>query len=273
MFTTALVAMLNEYLHMPLVVTNHGFSVKRDPMFNFLESCYLNLIARRIFRRADYVFNFTQADRRHVISMGVSPNRAVVIPNGVDTDLFKPNTEAEDPHSILWVGRLVPEKGLEYLLGAMPEIINKIPQAKLRIVGYGDRTRLMSLISQLQLEPNVECLGVLEGKRLAHAINRCAVFVLPSLSEGLPTTLLEAMACAKPVVATEGIGLNEVLGQAGLYVSPRSESEIAKATVNLLRDRTLRLTLGRRARQTIEKEHSWYRTAPILERFYQNAVS
>jgi alpha-maltose-1-phosphate synthase len=273
MFPTLLAALGSVRSKTPFIVTNHGFSVHRDRIFNAFQSLYLNVVCRWIFRRADYVINFTQTQRNQVISLGVAPRKAVVIPSGVDTKLFEPNLSKEDPYSILWVGRLVPEKGLEYLVKAMPGIIRKIPQARLRIVGYGDRGHLMKLVSELALERKVDCLGVLEGEKLATVFNESAIFVLPSLSEALSWTVLEAMACAKPVIATAGIGHEEVLGPAGLFFPPGSVSEIAKATVYLLRNKSLRLKLGKIARRNVEQKYSWTKTAALLDRLYENAVA
>jgi glycosyltransferase involved in cell wall biosynthesis len=78
-----------------------------------------------------------------------------------------------------------------------------------------------------------------------------------SLGEGLPNVVLEAMACAKPLIATDGIGLNSVIGGAGIFAPARDPRSLAKAIIRLMSNRALRTKLGQHARSIVVKRHSW----------------
>jgi glycosyltransferase involved in cell wall biosynthesis len=237
------------------------------------QSIYLSTLGRWTLRAADYVVSLTENDRRKTISAGVQSAKTVVIPNGVDTDLFHPQTSEKIPHSIVWTGRYVPEKGLERLLKAAKLLAAEVPDVKLLLVGSGkERARLVALAHQLKLEENVLFVDPIQQKDIAALLNKCTLFALPSLSEGFQTALLEAMACAIPVVATSGIGLEEIVGDAGILVNAGNSRELANAIKTILTDTRMGKDLGLRGRERVMEYYDWRQVVSAVNNLYKKAV-
>jgi glycosyltransferase involved in cell wall biosynthesis len=272
-FSTNLAALKRKMSSTPLVITNHGFRVQRGSRLDLLQDIYLNTMGAWTLRAADKVISLTSDEARRVSSLRVDPSRSIVIPNGVDLDLFHPTGEKEAEDTILWAGRFVEEKGVRYLLEAVRLISKEMPSVRLLLVGYGPlEDRLKSHAQRVGVSKNVVFQAPVDQRTLASLFNKCAVFALPSLSEGLPNVVLEAMACARPVVATDGIGLNSVIGDAGIFVPPRDPRSLADATLRLLSDSPLRAKLGLHARSIVVKRYSWRSVAEVTTRLFQRLI-
>lgn len=273
MFTTNQAAFRKHFSKNPLIITNHGFRVKRGASMGVSQSIYLSTLGRWTLRAADYVVSLTENDRRKTISAGVPSGKAIVIPNGVDTYLFRPQTSEQIPHSIVWAGRFAPEKGLEQLLKAARLLAAEVPDSKFLLVGSGEeRGRLVALARQLKLEDNVLFVDPIPAKGIAALLNKCTLFALPSLSEGVPTALLEAMSCAIPVVAASGIGLEEVVGDAGIFAHAGNSRELAVAIKTILTDTKLGKSLGLRGRKRVMKYYDWRKVVSAVNSLYEKAI-
>jgi len=258
MFTTNLAALKSRISHKPFIITNHGFSVQRGAFFDFAEDAYLSSLGRLTLASADYVISFTNREREKTIAAGVSPERAIVIPNGVDTQLFRPESCESIPHSVIWTGRFVAEKGLTYLLEAANILKAEFQDLKLIFVGYGeDLPKLLGLTRRLGLGDNVVFLEPKTQQEIVNLLNRCTLLALPSLTEGFPSTVLEAMSCQKPVVVTSNIGLEEIVGDAGLYVPPGNSQALAEKMKMILKSEELGVELGRQGRERVVKYYDW----------------
>jgi alpha-maltose-1-phosphate synthase len=270
MFTTSLAAIKKRLSSTPLVVTNHGFSVKRGRLLNAAQSVYLSSLAKFSLTAANCVISFTEAERKKTILAGVKPNRAVVIPNGVDTRFFLPAKTDSLPRSVLWFGRFVPEKGLRYLIEAARIVTAHVPDATFILVGGGgELPNLVKLRNTLGLRDNIIFYPEIDEKKILGLLNSCTLFALPSLSEGFPSAVLEAMSCKKPVVITAGIGLEEVVGRAGLYVPARDPIVLAKAIEKLLRNEGLANELGERGRSIVEARYDWRKVVRQINTLFE----
>lgn len=150
---------------------------------------------------------------------------------------------------------------------------SKFPNSIFILVGYGEELpELLQLRRHLQLDDNVVFVGPKTQVEVASLLNRCTVFALPSLSEGFPTSVLEAMSCRKPVVVSSGIGLEEVVADAGLYAQPRNPRALAEAIVRVLSNRKLAIDLGRRGRDRILKHYSWTQVVAAIDLLFHKAV-
>lgn len=158
---------------------------------------------------------------------------------------------------IVTTGRLEPDKGHRFLVQAMPRVLKHHRGARLWIAGDGSlRTELEALAYQLGLEKHVVFLGFVED--VPDLLSRADVFVLPSLSEALGISLLEAMAASLPVVASAVGGVPEVIepGFNGLLVPPGDVDKIALSLLTLSGEPELALRLGKNARKTVESRFS-----------------
>lgn len=212
-------------------------------------------VERRVFPAARVVVVTTQAMSRDVQKrLGVAAAKCRVIPNYVDTDRFRPVPARREPNRVVFVGRLASQKNVEPLLESVRSLA-----LSATIVGSGpDRERLMETYG---------VSGIDWIERVAHidlpeVINSGSIFVLPSLYEGHPKTLLEAMACGLPVIGTDVPGIREIIrnGDTGLLCEPRTQA-IRSALVRVLEDPALAARLGDRARQYIVENFSLKRVA------------
>lgn len=172
--------------------------------------------------------------------------RAVVVCNGVDTRRLSPRPKSHDTPTALCVGRLAHQKGQDLLLGAWPDVLAKVPDAELLIVGDGP----MASELQATAHPNVRWLGHRDQVKSFYA--EADVVVLPSRAEGMALVPLEAMACGRSVVAFDVEGVAHSLGDAGEVVPAGDTKALAQAIALRLSDPELAAAEGKRGRQRAE---------------------
>ncbi len=175
------------------------------------------------------------------------------------------------------VARLAPQKGQRYLLEAMKQIHQRLPQVKLLIRGEGPLRQVWkSFIAEHELSG---CIQLVEGRsshrEVIHLMALADIFVFPSLFEGLGIAALEAMALGKPCVASNVGPLPEVIedGKTGLLVSPRDSAALAEAITVLAREPNRRLMMGKQARIRAESLFDIRETAARLEALYQGLAN
>lgn len=180
-----------------------------------------------------------------------------VVPNAVQFDKSAQSCE-EEPGRVLFLGRPEQEKGIFELLAAIELIKDNFPELKLAIAGDGDLEALQDRVDQKGIGQYVEILGWIDSEKRAIELGRASLFVLPSYNEGLPMAMLEAMSAGKAIVVTPVGGIPETVTDNfnGLFVPPADEIALSSAIKRLLSDKTLRESLGRNARHTIEIGYS-----------------
>lgn len=184
------------------------------------------------------------------VETGVPKERIVVIPSGVDTGFFTPAPLPVGPPVALFVGRFVEKKGLDVLLAAWPAVQSQVPDATLRLLGFGPLEHMVrSADGQVQVEP---ASSARRAAQVRDAIGRSRVVVTPSRtaedgdSESLLLVNLEAQACGRPVVSTRHGGIPEFVadGHTGLLVPEADPDALADALVRVLSDDALAAQLG-----------------------------
>jgi len=272
-FPTNLSAVRRKIGRIPLTISTHGFRVQRGRLMNFAQDMYLSSVGRWTLKAADYVTSFTERERQQIVRLGISEARTCVMPNGVDSGFFHPKHTTRIPGSVLWAGRFVPEKCVDQLIQAAALVIKKRTDACFKLVGYGPELRnLEKLATTLGVNKNVEFTGPATKRELLELYNTSSVFVLPSLSEGFPNTVLEAMACGTPVIVTSGIGLEEVVATAGLYVPPREPVQLSDMILKILDNEEIAHELGHRARQRAEI-YDWRGIVEQTNALYERIIS
>lgn len=223
--------------------------------------------------------------RQAAIHGGVDPHRVQVVYSGLNLSSIGhlPSGRIRARYGLSpgqpvigAVANLFPRKGYESLLKALAEIRVVIPDIHCIIVGEGDEAygqSLIALAKELELTAAVTFAGF-QREVLAHMAD-CDVMVLPSLLEGFGMVLLEAMAMAKPVVASRVGGIPEAVedGVTGVLVPPGNSGELAGALLRLLKDPALRDTMGKAGRKRVETMFSLERTIEELESTYRQLVS
>ena len=208
-------------------------------------------------------------------------DRVFMIPNGVDTDRFRPNPATREPvrlslqvpphaHLVGIVAALREEKNHSQFLAAAREVLRVYPDTHFAIVGDGPtRNCIEREIEELGLRANVHLLGTRDDTPdLLAALD---VFVLTSKNEANPVSILEALACGVPVVSPNVGSIHETVldGQTGFLTKPLSSDETADAIMKLLGNKTLATTLGRRGREHVR--HSWSLNAMVIG--YERLIS
>lgn len=205
---------------------------------------------------------------------------SVITYNGLDAEDFAalPPRKGSDP-TVLFVGGLEPRKGLEYLLHAMEHVIDDLPDARLIAVG---KTGFRGTDEWAWFEKLADRLGIAERMEFHESVDQqvllgfyseCDVLVLPSKTEGWGLSLMEAMACGKPVVASRVGGIPELVrdGTDGILVRPGDVRGLADSITKLLRDPELRREMGLRGKERV-REFSWDETAQVALGEYEKAL-
>jgi glycogen(starch) synthase len=202
----------------------------------------------------------------------LAPRPIRVIRNGVDLDVFTPRADwPVDDGYVLFVGRIVKQKGVEYLLRAFYYILRAFPDVRLKVVGNGDLLpQLRRLSANLMLSDRqvefVKPTPWLTRPEMAALYQGARVVVQPSIYEPFGMTALEALACQRPVVASRIGGLREIVQHNvnGFLAEPEDELDLAQWVMTLLADADLRERLGREGRARVGGGYGW---GQIAEQF------
>jgi glycosyltransferase involved in cell wall biosynthesis len=208
--------------------------------------------------------------------------RITVIPNGVDAELFadaEPIDLSEfgipqESQTLLFVGRLDPQKDPFVLLQAMELLTGSHPQLHLLFVGDGPLQEELTLcVVDRELNDRVHFAGRRDD--VANLMKASDVFVLPSQWEGMPNVVLEAMAVGLPIVATEVEGTAELLAenQTGLLVPPHSPTALVEAVESLLRDPKQAQSMKHRAQQIVNKRFTWKSVVKRYDELYRSLTN
>lgn len=205
--------------------------------------------------------------------------KVIVISNAIDLEKTKQIEKKElrkrlrmkdDEKIIIFVGRLHEVKGISYLIEAMNIVVKKNQKTRLLLIGTGkSRSYLQSLVEQLNLEEYISFIGTVPNDKVLEYMAASNVLVLPSLSEGFPVVLLEAMASGLPIVATRVGGLQEIIkdGTNGFLVEPKKPKELAEKISMILGDNELRERISRNNKEEVKK-YSWKSIIDKLEKIY-----
>lgn len=249
-----------------------------------LEKRTYMLIDKILFNWVDKIIAVSEKVREEIISsQGVNPDKVTTVHVGVDLKRFvkkkndirlQKRLKIEKEYLLVGsVGRLVPEKGYEYLLKAVEIIKPTIRKVKFIIVGDGPEMGKLKILSEkIGLSDKILFLG--RRTDVPAWINLMDIFVLPSLTEGLPVVLLEAMAMRKPVVATNVGGIPEVIThmQNGVLVSPCNSQQLAEVLIDLLGNKSIRESLAREAQKTVEHKFNLEMMVEKTYNLYQEVL-
>jgi glycosyltransferase involved in cell wall biosynthesis len=207
-------------------------------------------------------------------------NKVKYLHNAVNVERFKPGEPDEKilakyltprpKRLLLYVGLIGRRKGVLDLVRAFARIVEEEPEAALALAGREEEpyaSEVKALVKELGLEGSVRFLGPIPNEDVVHLMRACDLFLHASRGgEGIPRAVLEAMACGKPVVATQGGGVREAVrdGEAGYTVEVGDVDGLAEAAIRLLRDEELRRRLGKNARLMVEEEFSYEKVIPKL---------
>ena len=198
-----------------------------------------------------------------------------VVLNGIDLDSFTRDERVEQkPYRIITTASAdVPLKGLKFLIEAMTEIIEEIPEAHLMVLGRAkEKGDIAKLISRLNLEEKISFRSGLSQSEVVSLYSSSHICVIPSLYEGFGFGAGEAMACGLPLISTQSGGLKEVIGQEAVIIEAASSKAIIKAVKDLFSNKEKQLALSRAGRKRMEKEFNWMKAAEAYEKIYSKTI-
>ena len=281
----------------PFIQTIHGvladeyMQSQRNRSSNFrskmanLIMWHLSRLEKESAKNASFVVTVSKYSMTKLVKLyNVEKTKIRIVPNGVDPQNFKPLQGLDTfkrrigiygKHCVLFVGRLIPRKGLHFLVEASKRIIREHNKTVFLIVGDGPlRNQMRSQLERDNISRNYVFLGDVKEKSLPLLYNCADVFALPSIQEGQGIALLEAQATAKPVVAFNIGGVQEAVinNQTGLLVKPNSQ-DLADAILKLLSDSSLRERMGKEGREFVSNSFTWDISAQKMLKVYNEAFS
>lgn len=251
-----------------------------------------SILRERIaWRDADRLIAVSRSVREELVKYyKIDREKIRVVHNAVDTERFKPTTARKraelrkalglpDKKVILYVGHFGLRKGVHYLVKAIPKVKTQFDNVLLLMVGgtpkfiatsaYWDLIRVE--IERMGIPENIELVDEVPYERIPQYYAAADVFALPTLYEGLPKVLLEAMASQLPILATKVCGIPEAITneKSGLLVDARDPDQIAEGLIRLIDDEKDARRLGKEARKRVEKDFTWKRAANKVLQIYK----
>ncbi len=262
-------ALASLVTRVPLVITTHGTDVEL-----LRHTRWAQVLARFTFSRARVITCGSNYLREQLLALGVADAaRVCVIPMPVNPVFGVPSSKFQvSGREILAVARLTAQKSLDTLI----EAVACIPDAHLQIIGDGpERAELERQARENQVQDRVEFLGTLRQEELPSHYAACAVFVLPSIREGMGLVLAEALLCGAPVVATNSGGVTDIVrdGETGLLVPERDATALAVALERVLKDRGLAARLAENGARWVRARYTGEPVARQFAEVYERTLS
>jgi glycosyltransferase involved in cell wall biosynthesis len=237
-----------------------------------------NHLDRMALKRFHGLAAVSDSVAQRLLASGVSASKIRTIANGIDVQTFErarpsPVLDFDGSKVVGMVARLDLQKGFEYLLRAAHELCGAFPELKVVIVGEGpDRNEIERMIQRLGLQSRVILAGQHSDMPAIYAA--MDIFVLPSLNEGLPMTILEAMAACKPVIATRVGAVPRVIqdGETGLLVDPGDTNGLRNALARLLTDSDLCCRIGAAGHDWVSRNYTSEAMALKYRQMYDDVL-
>lgn len=264
----------------PTITTMHGSMIENAKAMELidLKSFFSKILGRTIsynisknlMKSSDVIITISDSVAQQ-IEKYYKFDRLNIIPNGVDVDKFYPVSTRDD--YIFYAGRLGHGKGIFDLLEAAKQL-GDVSDIKIMIAGKGELEEKIRNKIKNECLSNVILLGHANQKEIVSLFQNAKLFVFPSLYEGLPTVILEAMASGIPIVTTSVSGCKDLIkdGYNGLIVPPGSPDKLYKAMKILLENPNLEEYFGKNARSSAENEYSWDTISKKIEILYKSII-
>ena len=269
----------------PIVATIHATEAGRNSGIHDETQRYINDTEWMLTYEASEVIvnsNYMKSELQRLF--GLPFEKINVVPNGVNLNLysgverdyeFRRQYAADNEKIILFVGRLVYEKGIQHLIAAMPKILEKYHDSKLVIAGKGGMIdELKAQVNAMGISNKVYFTGYLNSKQVVKMYKCADVAVFPSTYEPFGIVALEGMLSGTPVVVSDVGGLNEIVqhGENGMKSYAGNPNSLADSIVSLLYDPALCMKVAKNAKAKVKAEYNWQKIAQDTHFAYQKAI-
>ena len=273
--------LLKKIYKVPLIVTVHG-----SDLFPLKNKIFINLQKKAVTNSNIVTVNSKTGEKELFSRFPEIKTKLKTIPMGIDIKIFRPKNikfkykKYKNNKIILFVGRFNEQKGIEYLIKAMPSVVSKIKNAKLLIIGEGDYRRYLEKITNdLKINDFVEFLGSKPHKELPDYYNLADIFVLPAVTTKIGTeafglVLIEAMACGTCVIGSSSGGIKNVIKDNfnGLIFQEKNSEELANKIVKVLEDSKLKKKLSRNGLKYASQNYNWEIISNKFLKIYQQLL-
>jgi glycogen(starch) synthase len=275
-----------HYLKKPMVLTVHSTEVGRAQGLHSPDSFSINGIEWWAMYEADRVIVCSHSMKNEICDHFNLPREKVdVIPNAIDASKYQISVDrgaVRQRYGVGWgeklilcVGRLVPQKGIEYFIRAIPAIAKRYPEAKFVIVGEGWSRDILEAEARASGQGRkIQFTGFASDREVINLMSSADVLVVPSIYEPFGIVALEGMATGVPVVASKVGGLSEVIehDRTGLFVYPKNPDSIAWGVDRILSDPDHAKWLAENAKEKLHKAYSWEAVAMKTVDVYRKVV-
>ena len=274
---SGLVALLARKKGKKVILTVRGSDIN---VLN--KSKILGAVNRMVLKKADKIVTVSDALKTKILALGIPAEKVSTVPNGINTDVYYPKDKTaarkklglpENNFIILYIGRLIHIKGVDILLESLQTVFAEQQNAIACFVGSGDlQQSLQEKAGTAQITNRVRFMGTQHPASIPDWLNAADMLVLPSRSEGRPNVILEAFACATPVVASAVGGVPELIqnGRNGLLVPSCEPDQLSAAILSVATDETARRTYAETGPKTIKNRSlTWADSAARYEKLYR----
>ena len=277
-------AIICKLRNIPFMFTAHDLLSTQSGAINLLKNLYDKTEGKLTLNTAKKLIALTSENKKQYESLGVSENKIVVIPNGVDYEKFDALIKSKEllksignPDKIvLFVGRLLKYKGAQHIIKAIPEIIIDYPNTKFVFVGedQGYKKELGELAKDLNVFNKCIFTGKVKEKKLLRYYSIADAFILPSTGEGFGLVALEATASGTPVILANVGGLKHILSEIGGYSLDMAKDipeQIAEIVKKVFSAPHIKKEIDRE-KEVIRREFTWERIAEETEKVYEGLI-
>mgnify|MGYP005838180837 CR=1 FL=1 len=267
-------APIAKKLDLPMVTTFHGSDVTQKDKFSY------NSKHRKItFEQSAKIIAVSHFIKNKLLERGCPEDKIIQHYVGIDNQFFAPTEQKFEQPTILFVGRLIEQKGCQYLLQAMKTVNQQLPDAQLIIAGYGSyQDKLQALATGLK---NVTFIGAQNRAQVKDLMAKAWVTCLPSIvmargnEEGMPTVCIESQAVGTPVVAfnTGGVSEGVINEKTGLLSEQKDVNQLAHNLLAVLQSTVLRQQMSQAGIAHVEQHFNIYRQCQKLENIYRSVQS
>lgn len=256
----------------PIINQCHGVS------FSYKQSTSAKRIIEKFCLKYSKFNKIITVDKNSLSSFKkINIKNVIYMPNGVELEKFNEEKKKNTNKTIfLFVGRLEKQKGLMYLIEAINILKAKDSKFEVHLIGEGsEEVYLKKLVSKFDSKKYIKFLGGKTFQEIAAYYTDSDVFILPSIWEGFPLTLLEAWAARLPVIITNVGGITKICAnkENALIIPSKDSKKVSEAMMTLIKDQNLRRKLGENGRKLVEKKYNWENITKEVEKIYKEVLS
>ena len=265
----------------PFVVLVWGSDILVEAKNSFL----LRIVAKFVLKKADGVIVDSEIKSQAALALGCQKTKIWKFPWGIDLEAFRSGTDAFDiKRKMCWENNKIvistrnhfPIYGVDYLISAIPMVVEQVPDARFLIIGEGPNTKMLKkMVEDLNIKDYVSFTGKVPNICLPKYLNIADIYVSTSLSDGASNSLLESMACALPVVVSDIPGNREWVtdGKNGFLVPVKDAKALAEKIVFLLKNDNLRKLFGDNNSKLTKEKADWTKNVSVLYRCIQDLAA